>query len=45
MMELRALVPHMTMVVLGVLVIALDLLPIRRRPCCLGALTELSDMK
>jgi len=44
MMELRALVPHMTMVVLGVLVIALDLLPIRRRPCCLGALTALGAM-
>lgn len=41
MTELRALVPHLTLVGIGVLVIALDLLRVRRRLCCLGAVTAL----
>lgn len=41
MTELQALTPHLALVGLGVLVIALDLLQVRRRLCCLGAITAL----
>ncbi len=39
MIELRALLPHAVLIGVGLLVIALDILHVRRRFCCLGAIT------
>jgi len=39
--ELRAMVPHASLVLVGVLVIALDLVRVRRRTCCLGVITAI----
>jgi len=44
LIELRALAPHIALVGLGVLVIALDLLHVRRRICCLGAVTAVGSL-
>jgi len=40
--ELRALLPHIVLVAMGIVVMLLDLLQIRKRLCCLGVLTALS---
>ena len=44
MNELRALAPHLALVALGVLVIALDLLHVRRKACCLGIVTAVGAL-